>query len=142
VPAKIIPGARVLLYINGVAFGRVYGFRWQSSNGQKLIYALDSSSAYEAIPTQAHASGTVNVYRTSNDGGAEGAQLTTRFSDIVRQRYFTVALIDRVTLEVLFEADRCALQTQSWDVPVRGFVTGVLAFEALEWDNSVPQAPN
>jgi hypothetical protein len=137
----ILVGARVLLYVNGVAFGRVFGFQWYSATGQRMVYGLDSSGPYEAVPTQAKAGGTVNVYRTTNDGGAQGAQLTTQFKDLVRQRYFTVALVDRVTGEVLFEANRCSLAGENWNVPVRSFVTGSLTFECLEWDNSVPSAP-
>lgn len=81
------------------------------------------------------------MYRLKGDGGAEGAQLTTDFPDLVRQRYFTVALIERTTGEVLFSADRCALVSQGWNAPGRGFVIGQLSFKALEANNSVPSAP-
>jgi len=138
---RILHGARVALYVNGQAFGRVMGFQWSATYAQKPVYALDSSSAYELIPTQAKVIGTVNVYRLVGDGGAEGAQMATQFQDMIRQKYFTLALVERSTGLVLFQANRCSLQGQSWNAPIKGFVTGVINFEALEWENEVPAAP-
>lgn len=140
-PPRILVSARVVLYVNGAPFGRVMGFQWSSTVVQKPIFAIDSSSAYELVPTQARVVGSMNVYRTIGDGGAMGASMTTQFQDVVRQKYFTVALVERTTGAILFEADRCAFAGEAWNVNVRNFVTGTVNFEALEWGNEVPSAP-
>lgn len=140
-PPFIIVGPGVLLYINGQRYSRVAGFQWTLAIDQKEIFAVDSSSAYELVPGQARAMGVIDVYRLKGDGGATGAQLTTQFQDILRQRYFTVSLVERTTGEILFEASRCSLVTQSWKAPGRGFVTGQFNFKCLEADEGSPSAP-
>lgn len=140
-PPKLVVGARVVLYVNGQMFGQVSGFQWSSTVVQKPIFALDSSSAYELVPTQARVVGSIQVYKVLGDGGAQGQAMTTQFQDVVRQRYFTLALVERTVGVILFEAGRCAFAGESWNAPVRGFVTGSINFEALEWENEVPSAP-
>ncbi len=141
-PPRILVGARVALYINGQAYGRVMGFQWTSTTAQKAVYALDSSFPYELAPGQTRIVGSLNVYRLAGDGGAEGANMTTQFTDVIRQNYFTLSLVDRATGQTLFQANHCALTSQSWSAPVRGFVTGSLAFESLLWESEVPGAPS
>jgi hypothetical protein len=140
-PPQILVGPRVTLYINGTAFGRVSGFQWTSTVVQKAIHALDSLAAYELAPGQAKVMGTVQVYRLAGDGGAEGAQITTQFQDLVRQNYFTVALVQRDNEAILFSANKCALVSQSWNAPTKGFITGSINFEALDWENEVAPSP-
>ena len=139
---QLVVGARVLLYVNGRLYGRVSGFQWSSSVNHKGVYALDSLSPVELLPTQTKVIGNITVYRVIGDGGAEGPGFTTNFPSISRMKYFTLALVARYTQRVLFEADRCVLQNQSWNAPTRGFVTGSLSFEALDWDeNEAPEPP-
>src|SRR5271155_2988535 len=125
-PPQILVGSRVSLFINGQQFGRVSGFQFSSSTGWKPIYALDLSSPYELIPTQTKTIGSINVYRTAGDGGAEGAGMSTNYPSLNRLKYFTISLVVRDTSAVIFEANHCVLQNQSWNAPTKGFVTGAL----------------
>jgi hypothetical protein len=137
---QVVVGAQVVLYVNGALFGRVVGFNWNSITANKAIFALDSTTAYELTSTQARVTGNISVVKVHGDGGAEGASMTTRFEDIVREKYFTLQLIDRLTNSQIFSANRCKLTSQSWSVPTRGFVSGSLSFEALEWNGEAPPA--
>jgi hypothetical protein len=137
----IVTGAGVLLYINGQFFAWVSSIQWQVVTAQKEIFAVDSNSAYELAPGQAKAGGTLGLYRLHGDGGATGAQITTQFQALVRQKYFTLVLVDKLTHETLFSAARCALEVQSWSAAARGFVTGQFSFKALEAEDAVPAPP-
>jgi hypothetical protein len=88
-------------------------------------------------PTISKIIGTIKLLRTSADGGAEGAGMAVQIDDLSRERYFSVQLIDLATAAVLFQADRCGATEQSWDVPERGRVTGILRFSAFRWNNEI-----
>jgi hypothetical protein len=140
-PPLILVGPRVVLYLNGQAFGRVSSFQWSSATAMKAIYALDNSFPYELMPTQTKVTGTIGLYRLAGDGGAEAAGMTTTFDAINRQKYFTLSLVQRDTGATIFQANYCVLQIQSWNAPARSFVTGSLSFEALFWNNEAPEPP-
>ena len=135
--ARVISGASVFVYINGRPFGRIREFSFRSMTPRRAIYGIDSMSPYELAPSQTKITGSMSIYRTVGDGGAEGAGITASIEDLSRERYFSIMLIDRGTDMVLFQADSCSLNGQSWSVPSRGIITGSLEFEALTWNNDV-----
>jgi len=132
---KIIVGAHVLCSINGKLLGQVTSFLWTSTTTKKAIYALDLGQPYELAPTITRIIGTLGILRTLGDGGAEGPGITPSVEDVPRERYFTILLTERGSDTVLFRADNCSVQEQSWDIPTRGLVTGTIIFESLTWEN-------
>jgi hypothetical protein len=140
--SHLVTGAKVKLFINGKPYGRVTSFRWSSETPKRPITGIDSIQAFELAPTTSRCTGSVSVLKISADGGAEGAGMAAPLPDLSRERYFSLTLIEYNTDLVLFRASRCTLQTQSWDAPARGFVTGSFSFEAIEWDNEVSAKPD
>lgn len=141
-PGKIITGARVVCYINGLFFGRVFGFSWESFTPQKEIFGLDQTEAFELADTTARCSFQIQLYRTAGDGGAQGAGVSNQYPDLSRSKYFTVVLVDRGSNTVIFQANSCKTERESWNVPLKNFVTGQLECKALDWTNEVmPAAP-
>jgi hypothetical protein len=132
-----LAGARVVCKINSVLYARVTGFAWHALTPSHEIYGIDSEEAYELAPTTSKIVATMKMLRTSADGGAEGAGMAVGIGELSRERYFNVQLIDLATAAMLFQADRCRATEQSWDVPSRGKVTGILQFTALRWNNEV-----
>lgn len=135
--AKVVVGAHVTCYINGQPYGRASQFSFRSMTPRKAIYGLDSMDPYELAPTTTKVTGTLRIYRTVGDGGAEGGGLTVPYEDLPREKYFTVQLIDRGSDKVLFQAELCSVVSQSWDVPMKGVVSGTLEFEAISWSNEL-----
>lgn len=135
--ARVITGASILCYINGSRFGRVSGFSFRSMTPRKAIYGLDSIDPHELAPTVSRCTGSIRLYRTTGDGGAEGAGMSASFEDLPREKYFTIQLIDRGTDKVLFQAQYCSVVSQNWDMPAKGTITGSLEFEAITWSNEV-----
>lgn len=133
--SRLTTAAQVILYINGKPYAQVTSFRWDAQTPSKAIFAVDSSSPYELAPTLARVQGSIGLLRVTGDGGLEGAGITTHAGNLPRNKYISLALIERGTDMQLFRADRCWVNSQSWDVPVKGRVTGQMAFEAIDWTN-------
>jgi hypothetical protein len=130
-------GAGVVLYVNNRPFGKVTGFRFQSATPRDATYGIDALDPIELAPTRTKINGTLSLLRTLGDGGAEGAGFTAPYEYLSRERYFSLALIDRQSDSVIFRADYCSVTNQSWDVQPKEQIKGVLEFEALDWSNEV-----
>jgi hypothetical protein len=135
--AKIVVSASVKLYLNGKPFGKVKDFRYNVSTARKAVYGIDSMEPYELMPTVSRISGTLSMYKTVGDGGAEGAAMVARVEEIPREKYFSIMLVDRTSQTIIFEAKYCSVQSQSWVVSERGIVMGTVDFESLDYNNEL-----
>jgi hypothetical protein len=133
--SHLATAARVILYINGQPYAQATSFRWDSATPARALYGLDCGEPYELAHTVTKITGQIGLLRVVGDGGLEGAGVVQHFADVPKGRYFTLALIDRVTDTQLFRADRCKATSQSWNVPSKGRIEGTLTFEALDWSN-------
>lgn len=137
--SQIVTAPKVKLYINGKLFGRVTGFNWTSETPRSSKYGLDSMQPYEIAPTITRGSGTMNVLRLSGDGGAEGAGVVAPLPEISAEKYFSVTLIEIGTEFTIFQARRCSLTSQSWNIAVRSVVAGSFSFDFIDFSNEIPQ---
>ena len=135
--ARVLSSAAVVCYVNGVPFGRVTHFSWRSSTVRRAIYGLDTVDPSELAPTVTKCVGSVKLYRTVGDGGLQGAGMSAGYEDLPREKYFSLQLIDRGSDQVLFQAEYCTVNNESWDVAIKAVVTGSLEFEALAWSNEI-----
>ncbi len=133
----LLGGAKVRLYINGLAFGRVTNFSWQSETPKKAIYGIDSTEPYELAVTTSRITGSISVLRSSGDGGAEGAGIAAPLHDLSKELYFSIALVEILTDTTIFEATRCSMTGQQWGAPAKGLMSGSISFEAIEWNNEI-----
>lgn len=130
-----IVGATVDCYINGKLYSVVTSFRWSSDTSRRSIHGIDSAEPLELAPTITRVTGSVGLLRSHMDAGIEGVGVVAPLQDLSREKYFTIALMDRMTGTIIFKADNCSVMNQSWDVPARGMVTGQMTFEAIGWGN-------
>lgn len=137
--SRLITSAKVVVYINGSAFGYAISFRWSSATPRRAIYGIDSGEPYELAPTTTKISGGMTLFRTIDGGGLEGSGIVANLDNIPREKYFSIALVERTSGQTIFRADQCSVLAQSWDIPSRGIVTGSFEFEALAWNNEVEQ---
>jgi hypothetical protein len=133
----LLTGAQVVLYVNGVRFGRCTGFSWQSDTPRKKIYGVDSVIPFELGTTVSSISGSISVLRMSQDGAAEGAGMVAPIADLTREKYFRILLIDITSGFVIFQADQCSVETQSWNARTRSLLEGPIGFSALSYNNEV-----
>lgn len=133
--SPLLSGARIFLYINGQRFAQVTDFSWASDTPKAELRGIDDPNAQELAHTINSANAQMGLLRTENDGGLEGAQITTQFRNIVREKYFAVTLVDRATDTVLFNSLTCSVVSQRWNVPAKGMVTGTMSIKMIDWDN-------
>ena len=132
---QLVAGGRVLIYLNGVRFGRAISIQLNISSPNRSIETIDDLQPAELAPTRVRLRGTVTCYRLAGDGGIEGAGVSTEFAEIPRQKYFTLTLRDRVTDSVLFEFDYCMVDEQIWQVATKELMTGSFNFTGITWAN-------
>lgn len=139
-PSLIVTGARVFLYVNGNRVGRVTSFMWKSTTDYKEINGLDSGEPYELAPEITRVIGQVGLLRLAGDGGIEGLGIVPQFEDLTRQKYVTLALVDRTTKVLLFRADQCVIVDQQWAVAAKGRLEGNMSFKGVTWSNEFPRS--
>jgi hypothetical protein len=133
----LLTSAQVILYVNGLRFGRVTGFSWTSDTPRRKIHAVDAVTPFELGMTVSSITGTLSVLRVAGDGAAEGAGMVAPVLDLSREKYFHMLLVDITTGFVVFQADFCSLESQQWTARPRSYLEGSLTFSALTYNNEV-----
>lgn len=135
--SHIVTSASVVLYVNGTKFMPVIDFHYAAATPRSAKYGLDATDPFELAVTTSAISGSLSLYRLSQDGGAEGAGMTTTLPQISREKYFSLMLIEEHSNTVIFEARRCSVESQAWSIGNRQQVTGTVNFSAIEWSNEI-----
>lgn len=135
--AKIITAAHVYVYINGKLFGNCAGFRWDPKSPSKPLAGLDTLETVELMPTSSNCDGTMTVYKLRGDGGAEGIGIAAPSAELPRSKYFNFTLVDRLSQTIIFQADYCRVNGQSWNMEPKRFIMGTIQWSALSWSNEV-----
>jgi hypothetical protein len=130
----LVVGAHCRVYINNQPFGRIADFGADETTSRKEVKVVDYLPPFELIQTGASARFNASIYRLHMDGGIEGAGLKSVWPDLPREKYFSFLVLDRLTDTVLFRADKCSVEHQSWRVG-RGFVMGTISFVVLDFSN-------
>jgi hypothetical protein len=133
----ILNGAKVRLYVNGQPFARVTDFSYNIETPLRALYGIESMEAFELAPTIGRVTGSMNLLKLQNDGGTEGVGITVPFALLARALYFSIALVEIQTGNVIFEARQCSATSQRWGVATRSFISGQVSFEALNWTGEV-----
>ena len=134
--SRVISGPRLKCVINGRVFGIVTSFRYEIRSSHAPAQGLDQNTVQEWIPTTYRVSGQVGVLRLHGTGGLEGAGVVAFSDDVLRQKYLTIELVDRVTERTVFSAINSVVSAQSWQVAAKGLLTGSFAFEAENQTNN------
>lgn len=132
--SNLVVGAHTLVYINGTAFGRVADLSWNSATPKRALQTIDTLIPMELVPLATALSGNLTIYRLHKDGGIEAAGMAATYADLTREKYFSIMVIDRVTDTVMFQADQCSTESQSWRNG-KGYVMGSIAFKGLKFNN-------
>lgn len=132
---KLMNSARVLVYINGRLFGICTSFAWTSHTPRRKVRAIDIPFPIELAPTTAEVDWTMGVLRLLGDGGMQGHGLAVPMASIVKEKYFTIELIERATNLSLFKADYCVTDSEQWSVAAKDLVRGNLTGTGIIWGN-------
>lgn len=135
--STLIHGASVVLYVNKVKYAKVIDFHFTVSTPRNKLYGIDAVQPFELALAATDISGSVTIYRQSQDGGAEGAGMATPMPELSREKYFSLMLIEEHSNTILFQASRCSLESQAWGVAAKQYVFGNLNFSAIDWSNEI-----
>lgn len=135
--SKIVCSAHCFVFINGKRFGQASAVFWNSSTPSREIRGIDCIDAIELVTTTSSAGGSIAMYKVRADGGIQGVGMTQRSKYMPQGKYFTVAVIDRLSDTTIFRADRCRVESEEWGAPSKGFVSGNVHFKAIEQSNEI-----
>ena len=134
---KILTGANLVVYVNARPYGLVERFTWTENTPSRENRGIDTVETVELAPTYSSVSGVMEIWRLKSDGGLEGAGLKPHSKNMARGRYFSLTLIDRITDEIFFQADRCRVESQTWPVAVKQLVKGSVSWKGLSMNNEL-----
>lgn len=136
--------AGVKCFINGRDMGWVTGVTFDSATPHRAYYGIDSLKPFELIPTNLTVSGTISVIKMFGDGGSlEYQGIVSGFNKVITEKYFTLLLTQHTSAGasyVIFRADECSVDKQSWSFQNKQIVTGTFTFQGIEWTNPSTQA--
>jgi hypothetical protein len=136
---KALRGADLQVYINGSLFGICTGLRWQSGKGNRAIYGIDQTEPFEIAPGQTYIRGAIESIRLRRDGGYEGRGIIAPHRQVLLEKYFALAVVDRSTDTVLMAIDRVSADNQSWSVSAKQEVSGSFSFEGIGYTSEAEQ---
>jgi hypothetical protein len=136
---KTLRGADLQLYINGRLFAICTGIRFEASAGRHAIYGIDQFTPFELAPGAASIKGTVDCVRIRASGGLEGAGVAAPESLLMQEKYFSMALVDRLTDTIVLQVEAASLDAQNWQVAAKGEMAGSFSFTGLTWVNEAGQ---
>lgn len=137
---RIVGGGHAVVEINGVVWGRFVEAVVDVDEGTDEILGVDSSEPFEIAPSTTRVRGSLKMWRTVLDGGAEGAGLAAPPSELPRGRYFAIRILDRIGGYPLFECDRAKVGAQRWTISAKRLVSGAVEFSGIGWRNEVVAA--
>ena len=140
-------GANLKLVINNQVVGLVSGFSYSLDYGRKSLRGIDDPFAQEIVSGQQTLRGTVNCIRIKGNSLEQRGIVRNQMqggsttdvnevknpvsTDLLAEAYLSIALIDRTSGEVVFQADRALVTSQNWSVGARGIMQGSFDFEAV-----------
>lgn len=132
---KTMRAADLRVFINGRIYPWVTSVRWNATTGTHPIYGIDQHTPFELGIGQSSIKGTMDVCRLRNTGGLEGSGIVPPEQDMLRGKYFSLALVDRLSDTIILQIDEGFVTDQNWQTQPRGLLTGSFSFEGMGWTN-------
>lgn len=133
--SKTLRGLDCIVYINGVPWAVTDTITYDINYGVEETFGIDVMEAQELASQRVSIRGSSHYFRQHNTAGVEGAGIVPVLSEISRERYFYLQIVDRQTDTTYFEIPKCKLMTQSGSVRARGIAEGNLSFGGIGWAN-------
>jgi hypothetical protein len=135
-----VAGAHLKCFVNGKLLGYVMAVpAWVVQSDWGELREIDSVLARQLSPRMYAVSGTIQILRGRSTGGAEGAGLVPSAEAMLRQKYLTIEIQDRISQDIVYRALRCQVINQQWQITVKGLVTGTLNFRGISFANEATQ---
>lgn len=135
-----IAGAHLKAFVNGKLLGIVMSIPvWNIHSNWSELREIDSVVARQLTPRSYSCTGTVEILRGRSTGGLEGAGLVPTAEVMLRQKYLTIEIQDRISQDIIFRALLCQVDSQQWKIDAKGLVTGTFSFKGITHNNESTQ---
>jgi hypothetical protein len=133
--SETVVAAHLKIYVNGSLMGWATGFQPRIQTPVRKAQGIDTLMTFELMPTGFSASGSLQIVRGRAQGGPEGLGMVAAAKDMLKQKYLTIEVVDRITDSIVFKFTGCTITDQTWMISPKGVVTGALTFEAINYSN-------
>lgn len=134
---KILTGAGCYVFVNGKPYGQISHVTFHSATPKKAIQGIDQMDVSELAPTTARVQFTLDMYRIKGSAGLRGAGMVGTWSELPREKYFSLIIVDRENDLVVFRVDACSTEDERWNIAAKTMVTGTASFSAVDWSDEL-----
>lgn len=133
--SKTLRGIDSIVFINGRPYSVCTELTWTVDYGLKANHGIDVVEPVEIQSTRVKVSGTVSCLKQHLDGGIEAMGVVPVLSDLSRERYFYLQIVDRQNDSSYLEIPKAKCGSQQWRAVARGVVQGSFTFEGIGYVN-------
>lgn len=130
-----ITGPSVVLYVNGVLFSEAVSISATTTTTRQERRGIDSTEPYEISVSTTRVNGSVSCVPVRGRY-LESRGITVPFTDLSREQYFSIEILDRVTGETIWSAFRCQSDHQHFSVAAKSMATLEWSFTGIEASNA------
>jgi len=132
--SRLIVGAQVVLYLNGMPYAYVAEITPTITSPQKELRGIDTLLPFDTAPGQLTYNVSATIYRVRGSGGLEGQGFMPQWDKATRGKYFSALVMDRTNQEILFESQKSQIVAQTWKL-ARGIIMGQVQWIGISYKN-------
>ena len=129
---KVITGAQVQLFVNGVVYNEVQQLSYTIDYGEEPIYGIDSVFPQEIKITRISIQGSVSGVRVKGSNGLQGYNLRPKVMDSFFAPYVSLRIASRLTGEDIMFIPYARITNEKLDVTAKGIVKSSFSFIGLQ----------
>ena len=137
---KVISGAHILLYVNGVVYNEVQTLKYSIDYGEEAIYGIDSVFPQEIKITRISITGSVSGVRVSSSSGIQGYNLRPKITDSFFAPYISIRITNRKTGEDIMFIPYAKVINESISVSAKSVVKSTFSFTGLQGQQALDRA--
>lgn len=127
----VITSAQITISWNNAIYKEVADISFTIDYGEEEIYGIDSQYAQEIAGGKITVSGNVNGYRIKNNGGLQGKNLRSLFTDVSANPYVSLLVQDRTTQENIIFIPQCKVSSETHSIPTKGIYKLNFSFKGI-----------
>ncbi len=133
--SKTLRGLDLIVYINGRPWAVCDSVDYDVDYGTEDVYGIDNMQPQEIASHRVRLDGSLHFFRQHNSAGVEGIGIAPVESELTRERYFYLQIVDRQTDTTYFEVPKAKIRRQRGGAKARGIAEGTLTFGGCGWAN-------